>query len=110
MSKDYQQIIDNLTAVTLEGPGHSSSELRRAVADYARSVSLEQPADNGRISPDLFPYLDKVSLYAYKVLDREVEALKAKAFSEDEIFELTVSAALGAGLARLERGLALLNS
>lgn len=110
MSKDYQQIIDNLTATTLDGPGHTSSDLRRAVSNYANAVSLEQPGDASLISPELFPYLDKVSLYAYKVLDREVDALKTKDFSEDEIFELTVSAALGAGLARLERGLALLYS
>jgi alkylhydroperoxidase family enzyme len=109
MSKDYQQIINDLTVTTLNGPGHSSSELRNAVADYARAVSLEEAGDRSKISPELFPYLDKVSLYAYKVLDREVDALKARDFSEDEIFELTVSAALGAGLARLERGLALLD-
>ncbi len=110
MSKDFQEIINNISRATLDGPGQTSPELRRSVANYANAVSLDQVGDDSRIAPEFFPYLDKVSLYAYKVLDREVDALKVNDFSEDEIFELTVSAALGAGLARLERGLALLNS
>jgi len=109
MSDDYQQIIDNLSSITLEGPGHTTAELRQSVAAYASDLSLEQPADSSRIPSDFIPYLDKVSLYAYKVLDRNVDELKANDYTEDEIFELTISAALGAGLARLERGLALLN-
>jgi hypothetical protein len=109
MSVEYQKIIDDLSAITLEGPGHTTAELRQSVAAYASDLSLEQPADNSQIPTDFIPYLDKVSLYAYKVLDRNVDELKSKNYSEDEIFELTISAALGAGLARLERGLALLD-
>jgi alkylhydroperoxidase family enzyme len=50
-------------------------------------------------------YLDKVSRHAYRVTDDDVEALKAAGFSDDEIFEHTVSAAVAAGLARLDAGL-----
>jgi alkylhydroperoxidase family enzyme len=50
-------------------------------------------------------YLDKVRLHAYKVTDRDVEELKGAGFSEDEIFEHTVSAAVAAGLERLDAGL-----
>jgi alkylhydroperoxidase family enzyme len=50
-------------------------------------------------------YLEKVRLHAYKVTDREVDELKAAGFSEDEIFEHTVSAAVAAGLERLDAGL-----
>jgi alkylhydroperoxidase family enzyme len=58
--------------------------------------------------PQLAGYLEKVRLHAYKVGDRDVEELKATGFSEDEIFEHTVSAATAAGLERLEAGLATL--
>ena len=51
------------------------------------------------------PYLAKVRERAYTVTDAEVEALKAAGHSEDEIFEQTVSAAVGAGLLRLDAGL-----
>ena len=54
--------------------------------------------------PAMRPYLEKVRLHAYEVVDRDVEELKAS-FSEDEIFEQTVATAVAAGLARLQAGL-----
>ena len=53
-------------------------------------------------------YVEKVRLHAYKVTDGDVEKLKAAGFSEDEIFEHTVSAAVAAGIDRLDAGLAAL--
>jgi alkylhydroperoxidase family enzyme len=55
--------------------------------------------------PDFDAYLAKVRTAAYTVTDEDVEALKAAGHSEDEIFEQTVSAAVAAGLMRLEAGL-----
>ena len=55
--------------------------------------------------PEFAEYLEKVRLHAYKVTDRDVEELKRAGFGEDEIFEHTVSAAVAAGLERLEAGL-----
>ena len=49
-------------------------------------------------------YLEKVRLHAYRVTDADVEALRAS-FTEDEVFEHTISAAVSAGLERLEAGL-----
>jgi alkylhydroperoxidase family enzyme len=54
---------------------------------------------------DMSPYLEKVRLYAYKVTDRDVDELKAAGYTEDEIFEHTVSAATAAGLERLDAAL-----
>jgi alkylhydroperoxidase family enzyme len=53
----------------------------------------------------LRPYLDKVRTEAYRITDGDIDALKAAGFSEDEIFEHTVSAAVAAGLERLDAGL-----
>jgi alkylhydroperoxidase family enzyme len=55
--------------------------------------------------PDFDSYLAKVRTHAYTVTDADVEALKAAGHTEDEIFEQTVSAAVAAGLLRLEAGL-----
>jgi alkylhydroperoxidase family enzyme len=55
--------------------------------------------------PEFAAYLDKVRRRAYEVTDRDVDELKAAGYSEDEIFEHTVSAAVAAGLERLEAGL-----
>ncbi|MFL5981394.1 MAG: hypothetical protein ACJ74R_06785 [Gaiellaceae bacterium] len=50
-------------------------------------------------------YLDKVRRHAYRVTDKDVQALKDAGFSEDQIFEHTVSAAVAAGFERLHAGL-----
>ena len=48
-------------------------------------------------------YLRKVHERAYTVVDADVDALKSEGFSEDEIFEQTVAAAISEGLRRLDR-------
>jgi len=50
-------------------------------------------------------YLDKVRTGAYRIVDEDVEALKAAGCSEDAIFEQTVAVAVGEGLRRLEAGM-----
>ena len=67
---------------------------------------LRSAAQPDRPAPAAFErYLEKVRRHAYEVTDADVEALKAAGHSEDEIFEQTVAAAVGAGLERLEAGL-----
>ena len=70
---------------------------------------LRRAAEPDRPAPPEFPaYLEKVRGEAYKVTDADVQALKDAGYSDDEIFEQTVSAAVAAGLQRLEAGLATL--
>ena len=72
-------------------------------------AELRRAAQPGRPGPPEFEaYLDRVRSHAYKITDADVQALKDAGFSDDEIFEQTVSAAVAAGLHRLERGLACL--
>lgn len=108
MKTDFSAAIENMKAATLAGEGNTEADLRQAVADYANHVTPTHDPENGRIPGTLLPYINKVGLYAYKIMDKDVEQLKELAYTEDEIFELTLAAAFGAGLARLERGLALL--
>ena len=51
--------------------------------------------------PELAAYLEKVRRHAYTTTDGDVDELKAAGYSEDEIFEQTVSAAAAAGFERL---------
>ncbi|MGZ4394578.1 MAG: hypothetical protein ACXVZ2_04365 [Gaiellaceae bacterium] len=48
-------------------------------------------------------YLRKVHERAYTAVDADIEALKADGFTEDQIFEQTVAAAIDEGLRRLDR-------
>ncbi|HEX6664494.1 MAG TPA: hypothetical protein VF025_12550 [Gaiellaceae bacterium] len=70
---------------------------------------LRQAAYPDRQAPRGFaPYLDKVRRNAYEVTDEDIEALTDAGYSEDVIFEQTVSVAVAAGLERLEAGLEVL--
>ena len=70
---------------------------------------LRQAARPDREAPSEFSsYLDKVRRNAYKVTDEDIQALKDAGYSEDAIFEQTVSVAVDAGLERLTAGLAVL--
>ena len=68
-------------------------ELRAVVANAA-------PA-----RPELARYLAQVRQCAYEISDDDVDALKAAGVTEDEIFEQTVSTAIGEGLRRLDTAL-----
>ena len=73
------------------------------IADLREAAQPHRPAP-----PEFAAYLDNVRNEAYKVTDADVQALKDAGFSDDEIFEQTVAAAVAAGLHRLEQGLACL--
>jgi alkylhydroperoxidase family enzyme len=57
------------------------------------------------VPPAAATYADTVRRHAYRVTDADVEAMRAAGLTEDEVFEVTISAAVGAGLERLEAGL-----
>lgn len=90
----YVELVARTTHSVLESKGDTSIQLRWAV--FHRRMD-EVPAA-------LRSYVNKVAEHAYKVTDADVEALKDAGFSEDAIFEVTASAALGAAVMRLERG------
>jgi alkylhydroperoxidase family enzyme len=77
------------------------------VTRYGELVArLREAAQPERQAPEGFDaYLGKVRRAAYTITDADVQALKDAGHSEDEIFELTVSAAVGAGLDRLDAAL-----
>jgi alkylhydroperoxidase family enzyme len=67
---------------------------------------LRVAAEPDRPVPEAFePYVRKVRERAYTVVDGDVEQLRAAGFTEDVIFEQTVSTAVAAGLDRLAAAL-----
>ena len=73
---------------------------------YDRLIGQLRAASPAREAPPEFAaYLDKLRRHAHQITDEDVQALKDAGFSEDEIFEHTVSAAVAAGLERLDAGL-----
>lgn len=107
----HMPLVRGLVDSVLTAPGETDPALRRAVE--ARSAALGGRPDRGAPSAEEIPealrtYVDKVARHAYKVTDGDLDDLKQAGYSEDAIFEITLSAALGASMSRLERGLAAL--
>ena len=98
----YASYTTRLVDGVLTQPGHTLPELRRAVLEQAAG------SGGGNVPPALAAYVDKVARHAYKVTDEDVGRLQQAGHSDDALFEVTVSAALGAALGRLERGMAAL--
>lgn len=84
-----------------------SPEVRNAIQDNAAIMAGGYRENLGEVPEDLQRYVKKTALYAYRVLDKDIDSLKDGGRSEDEIFEATLAAILGSNLARLEKGLAL---
>jgi hypothetical protein len=79
----------NATAASLlEGPGATPAELRKAVTE-------------GSSPPELTALVQKIRTRAYTVTDHDLDALRDR-YSEDQLFEIIVTAAFGAARDRLD--------
>ncbi len=67
-------------------------------------------AANQGLEGDRAAFVAKVTKWAYKVTDEDVAAVKAAGASDDEIFELTVCAAIGEANRQLAGALAALDA
>lgn len=106
----FEALVARLREAVLGGPGVTEPRLRQAVEDRAAGLSGRTGTGGGgaRLPADLAAFADRVAGGAWRVTTEEVESLLEAGYTEDEVFEVTVSAALGAGCGRLERGLAAL--
>jgi len=103
----YPPKVQQMADAVQQSQGATAPALRRAVADRAAALG-GAAREESEIPADIEGYVDKIALHAYRVTDDDIKALKQAGYSEDAIFELTLSAALGAGLARMEVGLSAL--
>ena len=94
MAGPYAEKIAALERATLEGEAALPREMRRAAA-YG-----------GDLPEPLAAYTDKVRHHAYEVVDADIARLREAGHTEEEIFEATAAAAVGAGLTRLRAALA----
>ena len=87
----YEKKLTLLRKSVLSEPGALDTDVRRAICD-----GLEVPEPLGA-------YVRKVVEHAHTVGDEDIAGLHRAGYTDDQIFEATVSAALGAGLYRLGR-------
>src|SRR5689334_14167862 len=84
---------ERVLATVLEGPGESNPATRHAVA-----------SNSPQVPEDLRVLVEKIHRHAYKVTDEDIARLQAT-YGDDRLFEIIVSAAVGASRARLAAGL-----
>lgn len=108
MSQRYADLVERLRQAVLEGNTATSAEVRRA-AESRAAASAGRSARERELAPELVGFVDKVARRAHSITQDDVDALRRAGYSEDAIFEVITAAAIGAGLGRLERGLAALS-
>lgn len=86
----YDRKLRRLRNAVVSGPGSLPPDIRRTISE------------GGELAGVLGAYARKVAEHAYLVTDDDIAQLHGAHYSDDQIFEATVSAALGAGLLRLE--------
>lgn len=104
----YERLLEDLVEGVLRTPGESAPVLRAEVEAIAASWGGVERGETPTLPEPLAAYIEKVACHAYRVTDEDIAALQASGYGEDAIFELTLAAAVGAGRARVERGLAAL--
>lgn len=101
--------LDEVRTHLLEHEGPTPHALRRSVEAHtarARGGTRDAPELSGPAS--LVSYLDKVALTPYRVVDEDFDAMRADGLETDVIFDLTITACVGAALIGFESLLPLL--
>lgn len=83
---------DRVIARVLDGEGETAPALRKSVAD------------NHGVPADLQQLVEKIHRHAYRVTDDDIARAQAS-YGDDKMFEIVVSAALGAARQRLMAGI-----
>ena len=101
----YGPYVERLARAVLTTAGETTASLRQAIEARAAAAGGRPGTPAEAVPAALDQYVGKVAHQAVDVTDADVDALKAAGYSEDAIFEITVSAAVGAARGRLDRGL-----
>ena len=88
----HASLRDQVLETVLQSAGESDPAIRRAAAE------------GKGVPADLQTLVDKIHRHAYKVTDEDIARAQAK-YGDDQMFEIVVSAALGASRQRLMAGL-----
>jgi alkylhydroperoxidase family enzyme len=92
MNDPHAALRDRVLDSVLRGPGESDPHIRAAAAE------------GSGVPAELQLLIEKIHRHAYKVTDEDIARLQTK-YTDDQLFEIVVSAAVGASRQRLSAGL-----
>jgi hypothetical protein len=104
MANPYPEKVVDLMQALLTSPAESTASRREAVFNYANHLAQRMEVLDS-IPDNLTEYVNKIILQSYRITDDDIKQLKIDGYSEDQIFELTLCAAVGASFARMQCGL-----
>ena len=90
--------MEKAIASLLGAPGETDTSLRQAVFDRVRLAT-------GAVPANLTALVEKIADRPWSVSDEDISRLREAGYSEDQIYELVVAAAAGAGIRRFDAGL-----
>ncbi|MEA2466735.1 MAG: hypothetical protein QOJ57_861 [Thermoleophilaceae bacterium] len=98
---------DAVAAAVLGARGRAPTLARLAAMARAEAAAngAPHPRDDG-LGEAASALVEKVARHAYRITGEDIAAAAAEGLSDDELFDLVVAAALGAGLTRRTAGLA----
>ena len=97
MRPRLQKVLD-----VLLGPGGERPELRRSAAALAAKLAGGVLPAAAALPGPLAVWVERVAREAWRIDDGDVAALRAAGIDENAIFEATIAAATGAGIARYQ--------
>jgi len=96
----------------LHTPGDTNPVQRGLIIDYVVSKTLslgENPNSFRFLDRNVLSLADKVTFAAYSIEDEDMAVLRESGWSDDAIYEIVLTAAYAAGLARMQMLYSLLN-
>ncbi len=97
---------DAIVESVLNTPGALSHAVRAAIYDRAAG----RGGEFANVPALLAAFVDKAIRNAYKVVDEDVERLLQAGYAEDAVYEAIITVAAGAGMRRIEAGMAAMNT
>jgi hypothetical protein len=83
--------------------GKTTPALRRSVEAFVAAQWGHERMDVLPVPIELEAYLKKLSLFAYRIVDEDIKALRTAGYTDEMIYEITIVGATGAALVGLER-------
>jgi alkylhydroperoxidase family enzyme len=80
----------------LSADGVTAPTLRRATEAFVTAKLGLPESGESQLPAALAPYLEKLALHAYRIIDEDVALLRAAGYSDEAIYEITVVGAFAA--------------
>lgn len=112
MDNQSKTLMYQIGNALLTTPGDTTPVLRQHIIDYVVCKTLgvgQNPESFKALDEEVFTLVDKVTFASYSIEDEDLNILRSSGWSDDALYEIILTAAYGAGLARMHMFYSCLN-